>query len=299
MESKKEEMFRYWLQFGYKLGRMEFIWGGLPETEQEFDKALNELLFMIGESFNPSLENYIDFSEQILLYYQREDVFIYSSILIGICLQRYQLSLVLSGDNQNLLKRLAKSALDGIPQSFIPDKDFLFSAITSCKDASLPKSCSRLIEAIDIMNDQETSINDTFHVVHEDNKYVFISYSTKDLDYIKTIKKQLKNKAIKYWIAPDSIPAGGEYTELIVNAIENSSAVLLVLSENSQESLWVPKELDIAISSEKIIIPIHIDKSALNKKMRFRLSNSQIAEASENFEQKLTDIISVIVRILE
>ena len=60
---------------------------------------------------------------------------------------------------------------------------------------------------------------------------------------------------------------------MIVDAIENSSAVLLVLSDHSQKSTWVPKELDIAISSDKIIIPVHIDKSALNSKMRFRLSN--------------------------
>ena len=301
MENKKEKIIRYWSMFGYKLGRMEFIWDkSIPETEQEFDKALNELLFMLGDSFIPSLESYKDFSSQILLYYQREDIYIYSYILIGICLQRYQLSLAVPDKNKKELIELAKSALSGIPRSVVPDKDFLFSTIVSCKNALLPEICNKIIESIDLMFDpEESNMSITSHELYDDHKYVFICYSTKDSDIIEIIKKQLKDNNICFWIAPDSIPVGSEYTEMIVDAIENSSVVLLVLSEHSQKSIWVPKELDIAISADKVIIPVHIDKSTLNKKMKFRLSNSQIAEASEDFTQKFSCIISTIKSVLK
>ena len=123
---------------------------------------------------------------------------------------------------------------------------------------------------------------------------MFISYSSKDAESAKIVKGYLEKNGINAWIAPDSIPIGSEYTQVIVDAIEKSSGVILILSGNSQNSPWVPKELDIAITSEKVIFPIRIDDAVLNNKMRFRLSNSQITDAMGQLEKKLPVIIEAI-----
>ena len=295
-----EEDFRYWCMFGYKLGRMEFIWDrSIPETQREYDNALNELLFMIGGEFNPAQGSYKEFSSQILIFYQRKNIYIYSFILIGICLQRCQLSSSVPESYRAEFRESAKSALSGIPKTIVPDKELLFSTIERCEYDAFPDACCMIIEVINRMYDPESTDDKISHQLHDANKYVFISYSTKDQDYVNIIKKTFEDNNIRFWIAPDSIPAGSEYTEVIVDAIENSTIIVLVLSDNSQGSVWVPKELDLALSNEKPIIPIHIDKSELNKKMRFRLSNLQIEEANENFEKKLSKIVSVIANIMK
>ena len=100
-----------------------------------------------------------------------------------------------------------------------------------------------------------------------------------DHDIATNIRNMLEKTGIMCWMAPESIPAGADYSEVIIDAIENSSEVVLVLTENSQESKWVPKKLDIAITSDKVIFTLHMDTSTIVKKIHFRITDSQVIEA--------------------
>lgn len=77
-----------------------------------------------------------------------------------------------------------------------------------------------------------------------------------------------------------------------------SSGILLVLSENSQNSQWVPKELDIAITNDKIIFPVHIDRSSIIKKINFRLTDSQMIEAYGRLDEALEKVIYDIKKVI-
>ena len=74
-------------------------------------------------------------------------------------------------------------------------------------------------------------------------------------------------------MAPESIPGGSDYAHEIPSAIESCEYFLLVLSDKSQKSVWVPKELDLAIDYKKIVLPIKIDSSAMDSSFKLRLSN--------------------------
>ena len=91
---------------------------------------------------------------------------------------------------------------------------------------------------------------------------------------------------------------GSDYATEIVDAIQQSAGVILVLSENSQKSEWVPKELDIAISNSKVVFPIHIDHSPIEKGIGFRLANCQIMDI-EDIEEKEEIIVRDIKKILK
>lgn len=106
--------------------------------------------------------------------------------------------------------------------------------------------------------------------------YVFISYSTKNQDYAEAALKFVKDENISAWMAPYDIPAGSKYAHVINNAIKNCSCVLLLLSEQSQASEWVEKEIERAINYKKTIISMHIDESQLNDGFSFYLGNQQI-----------------------
>ena len=98
---------------------------------------------------------------------------------------------------------------------------------------------------------------------------VFISYSSKEYATALQIRSALKSNKIECWMAPESISPGSDYADEIQGAIEGSDIFLLVLSEASQQSKWVRKELDKVLDFDKVVIPIHIDESAQVAPLRY------------------------------
>lgn len=123
---------------------------------------------------------------------------------------------------------------------------------------------------------------------------VFISYSSLDYVMANHIREMLQKNDISCWMAPESIPGGSDYANEIPAAIESCDYFMLVLSRNSQDSIWVPKELDLAIDAKKIVLPIHIDLSPLEPHFKLRLSNVQCIDAAMNVEDVLDRVVQRI-----
>lgn len=107
-------------------------------------------------------------------------------------------------------------------------------------------------------------------------KSVFISYSSKDKKLVGKIVKLLDRAGVTYWIAPDMIPVGSNYAREIPRAIRECEMFLLILSKESQESVWVEKEVDSAICCKKNIVPVKIDETPMNDIFSFYLNNVQM-----------------------
>ncbi|MCM1159125.1 MAG: TIR domain-containing protein [Bacteroidales bacterium] len=115
-----------------------------------------------------------------------------------------------------------------------------------------------------------------------EKKYVFVSYSSRDGKYVNPIVKLLEESGIYCWKAPEMIPAGSSYAREIPRAIKDCSVFLLMLSKTSQDSIWVEKEIDNAISNRKDIIPFQLDETPLNETFRFYLNNVQMISYLQN-----------------
>lgn len=70
---------------------------------------------------------------------------------------------------------------------------------------------------------------------------IFISYSSKEYNIALKYREALETKGIDCWMAPDSIPAGSDYSIEVPKAIQSSKVVVFIVSENSQSSVWVKK----------------------------------------------------------
>ena len=105
--------------------------------------------------------------------------------------------------------------------------------------------------------------------------YWFISYCSKDSHIVDILVEILRGCGIAYWKAPEMIPAGSNYAKEIPKAINGCSIFLFVISEASQSSIWVEKEVDMAIGYRKQIVPLKIDMSAMNDMYHFYLNNVQ------------------------
>ena len=106
--------------------------------------------------------------------------------------------------------------------------------------------------------------------------YAFISYSTKNKESADSIKNLFNKNDIETWMAPNDIPAGSKYAEVISKAVKNCSCLVLLLTNNSQNSPWVAKEVERAINYKKIIIPIQLEDVILNDEFEMYISTDQI-----------------------
>ena len=92
----------------------------------------------------------------------------------------------------------------------------------------------------------------------------FISYSSKDRDFAERLYADLQSKGVRCWFAPEDMKIGDKIRPRIDESIRIHDKLLLVLSENSVESLWVEKEVETAIEKEHqqnklVLLPIRLD----------------------------------------
>lgn len=131
-----------------------------------------------------------------------------------------------------------------------------------------------------------------------ENRHVFISYSSKDINYVMQITEAMELSGISYWRAPDRIPAGSNYAKEIPKAIRECDLFLLVYSDNAQQSIWVEKEIDMAVCCKKTILPVKIDNCEFNELFKFYLNNIQMLQA-QIVNGKIANIIELIIKIRE
>ena len=129
--------------------------------------------------------------------------------------------------------------------------------------------------------------------------YVFISYSSKNKDVADAFRHLLRKNGIDNWMAPYDIPAGSEYAEVLYDSIAGCSCLLLLLTDVSQNSKWVKKEVNVAISNGKPVIPVKLEDVELNSAMKLYLNDQHIAlvrtldENSEGVKGVLRSIVAI------
>lgn len=106
--------------------------------------------------------------------------------------------------------------------------------------------------------------------------YVFISYSSLNREQTDKIRGIFNKNGIESWIAPDDIPVGSKYAQVINKAIKNCACLVLVLTKESVRSQWVAKEVERAINYKKPIIPIQLEDVVLTDEFELYISTDQI-----------------------
>lgn len=111
------------------------------------------------------------------------------------------------------------------------------------------------------------------------NKELFISYSTKDNIFAKSLVETIENDGeYKCFYAPRDIKSG-EYARQIVEAIERAYSIVLIFSKSSNDSVYVLRELNSAVLRGVPIIPYCIDDIKPSKSMEFYLGVVQFLDA--------------------
>ncbi|MGZ9164493.1 MAG: TIR domain-containing protein [Anaerolineales bacterium] len=85
---------------------------------------------------------------------------------------------------------------------------------------------------------------------------IFISYSRKDIAFVRELAGDLEKAGYDVWWDLTDLRGGDDWPRVIPAAIESSQYVIVVLSPNSVISDWVEKEYTQALGLRKKIIPI-------------------------------------------
>ena len=104
---------------------------------------------------------------------------------------------------------------------------------------------------------------------------VFVSYASQDVTVANAIVEALESYGIKCWIAPRDVRPGTVYADAIVGAINESKALVLVLSANAMPSAHVGREVERAASKRKQVIAFRVDATPLSRALEYFLSDSQ------------------------
>ena len=126
------------------------------------------------------------------------------------------------------------------------------------------------------------------------NEYVFISYKSEQKSIALKIKTILEENGITCWMAPESIPGGSNYAAEITQAISQCKEFVVILSEQSQNSAYVLKEIDVAIKKNKNILPFQVEPIVLNDSIEYYFSNVQMYSAHLSWESALEKLIREI-----
>jgi len=87
-------------------------------------------------------------------------------------------------------------------------------------------------------------------------KKIFISYSRKDLDFVKELAEDLQQAGYDVWYDLTDLEGGDHWADELQAAIDESQVYVLVISPRSVASEWVEKEFIYADSEGKKIVPL-------------------------------------------
>ena len=130
---------------------------------------------------------------------------------------------------------------------------------------------------------------------------VFISHSTKDIALADAICAALEaGKKIKCWIAPRDIIPGDKWASAIVEAIDNSRIMVLIFSQNSNNSEDVLNELLLAKDSGVLIIPFRIEDILPKGEMEYYLKRTHWLDAADPpTEKQIQKLVETVNRLLK
>jgi hypothetical protein len=97
----------------------------------------------------------------------------------------------------------------------------------------------------------------------------FISYSSKNQDFVERLYTDLQSKGVRCWFAPEDLKIGDKLRPRIDEYIQIYDKLLLALSQYSIASQWVEQEVETALEKERkegriVLFPIRLDNAVMD-----------------------------------
>lgn len=128
---------------------------------------------------------------------------------------------------------------------------------------------------------------------------LFISYSTKDIQFVRDITPELDNHGITYWLAPEILPNEDQFGGQIIKGIRGADIFLVLISSASQKSGNVMHELSYADKENKYIIPFFVEDCKVTDEFEYYLAGKSPLHAEKKFVDAVNRLVSIILYLKE
>jgi len=127
---------------------------------------------------------------------------------------------------------------------------------------------------------------------------VFISYSHSDKGFVDNFAAQLVLHKVNVWLDRWELSIGDSIIDKVQDAIEGSSALIVILSNSSVNSDWCKKELSGGLLRELeeqkvVVLPILIDECKIPLFLRGKL----YADFRHDFDEGIKTVLEAIAKV--
>ncbi len=124
---------------------------------------------------------------------------------------------------------------------------------------------------------------------------VFLSYSSRDVVQALATCRFLESEGIGCWMAPRNIQPGEAYPDAIMRGLEGCRALVVLLSDASNLSPHVHREIERALKRQAVIIPVRLQEIEPSGAMEYLLSTCQ---RLDGFGPRFEDALGLLARRL-
>ncbi len=121
--------------------------------------------------------------------------------------------------------------------------------------------------------------------------YIFVSHSSKDALKANELCLAIESQGDRCFLAPRDIRSGYEYASEIINGIDESDAILLLLSADAVASPHVLREIERAVSKGIPVIVYKLEEVQLSKSFEYFLMSHQWLDGMNCTTKQLIEAI--------
>lgn len=124
---------------------------------------------------------------------------------------------------------------------------------------------------------------------------IFISYSSWDMPVAEDACRILEANGLPCWIAPRDIPADSDFSGSVVEAIDECSILVLLLSSRANSSHQVVSEVGRATACHKPVVPLQIEDFRPSGGLEYAIASLHWLDAvNVPLEEALEKLVQII-----
>ncbi len=126
---------------------------------------------------------------------------------------------------------------------------------------------------------------------------IFVSYRRSDRELVARVVSRLEQRGVSAWYDAE-IEGGADWRETIVEALNNSGMLVIFFSEQCNSSRQLKKELAVADSLAKAVVPILIEDTQPKGAYLYELADRNWIQAWPDPASKIEELVEHLVALV-
>jgi formylglycine-generating enzyme required for sulfatase activity len=131
-----------------------------------------------------------------------------------------------------------------------------------------------------------------------DQRHVFVSFASNDVAVARRVVASLEQSGLRCWFSDRDIEPAHSYPAAITDAVKASGALLLLLTDASNQSPHVIREVELAFTGRRPILPVRIGGAAPSPDLQYFLSRSQWLDVGASIDDAELATLASRLRLL-